>query len=350
MTLSVPPAKTTRREHQRGCQAGGQRAGDDAGHRPGRLGADGCGGVGQAGGGVGVDAHDGLALAVGGFCSRAWTRTGLLTPVRWPGSDRLVAEPRSSWASSPREVTPALANTLRRWNATVRGETQIWAATSLLDSPEADQLGDLELHRGQLHQRGDVALAGSLAGGAQLLGRAVGERFGVQVAEGLQGAPQVLAGVDATLGAAQPLAVGEVDAGLVQPATGALVVGQRVLRTAPRRLAGVASRHGAPVGDRGQRPRPAGGLGELGELVDPRAGQVGFAGSDGCVDALDGGHPGQDRAAGTGARWWRAPKVSPVAAARMPLGPPGQVVHGVGQDAQRVRRDDLVEVGAGRSS
>jgi Transposase len=31
---------------------------------------------------------------------------------------------RSSWASSPREVTPALAKWFRQWNATVRGETQ----------------------------------------------------------------------------------------------------------------------------------------------------------------------------------------------------------------------------------
>ena len=42
---------------------------------------------------------------------------------------------RSSWESSPRELTPAFANTLRRWNATVRGETQHWAAMSLFDKP-----------------------------------------------------------------------------------------------------------------------------------------------------------------------------------------------------------------------
>src|SRR6478735_3677399 len=59
----------------------------------------------------------------------------LLTPVRWPGYD-LVCQESSSWASSPREVTPVLANTLRRWKATVLGETQICAATSLLESPE----------------------------------------------------------------------------------------------------------------------------------------------------------------------------------------------------------------------
>jgi hypothetical protein len=42
----------------------------------------------------------------------------------------------SSWASSPREVTPALAETLRKWKATVRGQIQLWVATSLLDRPE----------------------------------------------------------------------------------------------------------------------------------------------------------------------------------------------------------------------
>ena len=37
--------------------------------------------------------------------------------------------------SSPRELTPVLVNTLRRWNSTVRGLTNSWAATSLFDSP-----------------------------------------------------------------------------------------------------------------------------------------------------------------------------------------------------------------------
>ena len=42
---------------------------------------------------------------------------------------------RSSWASSPREVTPALVKMFRRWKATVRGDTQHWAAMSLFDMP-----------------------------------------------------------------------------------------------------------------------------------------------------------------------------------------------------------------------
>ena len=36
----------------------------------------------------------------------------------------LAGQASSRWASSPREVTPVLVNTLRRWNATVRGDTQ----------------------------------------------------------------------------------------------------------------------------------------------------------------------------------------------------------------------------------
>jgi hypothetical protein len=44
---------------------------------------------------------------------------------------------RSSRASSPREMTPVLLKTLRRWKATVRGEIQHCAAASLFDMPRA---------------------------------------------------------------------------------------------------------------------------------------------------------------------------------------------------------------------
>lgn len=50
----------------------------------------------------------------------------------WPVAR--VGQARSMCASSPREVTPVLVNT-RRWNATVRGDTQHWAAASLFDRP-----------------------------------------------------------------------------------------------------------------------------------------------------------------------------------------------------------------------
>ena len=135
----------------------------------------------------------------------------------------------SSWASSPREVTPALANTLRRWNATVLGETQHLRGDLLVRQARGHQLGDLELHRSQLHQGGRVALAGGLPGRTQLRGRPFDQRIGVQVVEDLQGAAQVLAGVDATLGPAQPLPVGEVGASLVVGAARRGVMGQGVL-------------------------------------------------------------------------------------------------------------------------
>src|SRR4051812_40055962 len=47
----------------------------------------------------------------------------------------------------------------------------------LVREARADQLGDLELHRSELDQRGRVALAGCLARRAELLVRPFGERL-----------------------------------------------------------------------------------------------------------------------------------------------------------------------------
>ena len=127
-------------------------------------------------------------------------------------------------------------------------------------------------------------------------------------------------------------------------AAGAGVVGQRVGEQARRRASSGVGGHRAAVGDGGQRPRPAGGVGEPGELLDPAAGQVGFAGADGGVDALGRGHPGQDGQAQPGEVVQRAEGVARGCRVRA-LGPPGQVVDRVGQDAQRVAGDDLLEVG-----
>jgi hypothetical protein len=131
-------------------------------------------------------------------------------------------------------------------------------------------------------------------------------------------------------------------ASLVQTAAGALVVGQRLLEQTLR-LVRLRGRHGAPVGDCGERPWSAGGLGEAGELVGPPAGKVGFIGSYRCVDALDSGHPGQDRESEP-AQVVKGPEVVPRTGCVDPLGPAGEVVYRVGQDAQRVRRYDFVEV------
>ena len=68
--------------------------------------------------------------------------------------------------------------TLRRCASIVRGDRKSCAATSLLDRPCGHEAGDLELLRGELVDRARVALAGGLAGGAQLRPRALGQRLG----------------------------------------------------------------------------------------------------------------------------------------------------------------------------
>ncbi len=99
---------------------------------------------------VGVDVHGGLALAVGWSSALERGRERVCSPrsdgrdacnearlglqvepgelTRTPSPVRATADwsgqERSRWASSPREVTPVLVNTLRRWKATVRGDTQ----------------------------------------------------------------------------------------------------------------------------------------------------------------------------------------------------------------------------------
>ncbi len=128
-------------------------------------------------------------------------------------------------------------------------------------------------------------------------------------------------------------------------------MGQRLLEQGLR-LVRVSSGHGASVGDRGQCPRPARWpSAKPASSSTHRAGKVGFTGSYRCVDALDGGHPGQDREPEPTQVMEGAEGVSRRRRCADPLGPPGEVVHGVGQDAQRVRRHDLVEVAqAGRRS
>ena len=117
-------------------QSRGDRSGDDASHRSLRaVRSRTSGWVGWAVGRVSMLMAGSLSQSVVHCLERG--RERVCSP-RSDGRDRRRGcSPRSSRASSPRELIPALANTLRRWNATVRGETQICAATSLLDMPEA---------------------------------------------------------------------------------------------------------------------------------------------------------------------------------------------------------------------
>ena len=235
----------------------------------------------------------------------------------------------------------------------MRGDTQHWAAMSLFDRPWPDQSGDLAFHRCQGELGGRVALAGGLPGRAQLLAGAGGERLGAQVLERLERGTQVGAGVDAVLGAAQQLAVGEVGAGpVVRPAARFGVMGEGGLEQGWR--VGGLGEQGPPVVERGECPRPAGALGERGELLDPRCGLLVVAGADGGVDAVDRGQAvdGADPDAGEVVQGCAGVAVVGRAGA---LRPAGEVVHGVAEHAERLpgRRvevgEELVVVRGGRA-
>src|SRR3954466_13414235 len=79
-----------------------------------------------------------------------------------------------------------------------------------------DQPDDLRLLSGELGARLDAALAGDLAGGAQLAGSALGEPLHAHPGEQRVRCAQLLPSVQPTTPTAQPLAVDEV--GARQPA------------------------------------------------------------------------------------------------------------------------------------
>ena len=78
------------------------------------------------------------------------------------------------------------------------------------------------------------------------------------------------------------------------------------------------------------------------QLVGPATGQVGLVGADGRLDALRGRHARQHREPEP-AEVVQGPDVVSGAGGLGSLGPTGQVVHGVGQDAQGVGRGELLE-------
>ena len=105
-----------------------------------------------------------------------------------------------------------------------------------------------------------------------------------------------------------------------------------VQRLVEQRLGvGSAGRQRPAEGDGGEGPRPAGGLGELRQLLRPAPGGRGLLGAHCRLDPLQGPPSARGTGAGTGPGGAGRPTLSPVPAARRPLGPAGQVVHRVGR-------------------
>ena len=148
--------------------------------------------------------------------------------------------------------------------------------------------------------------------------------------------------------AAQPLPVGQLGASLRRAGDGHGRAGPEHPGTDASASA-VVGGHRAAVGDRGEGPRPAGGLGEPGELVPHPRRPLGLAGPHGRVDALRRRHPcqhGQPELA----QLMQSPDGVPGPGGAQPLGPAGQVVDRVGEDAQRVRGDTPRALQEGRRS
>ena len=202
MTLSVAPGKTTSVSTRAADRSGGQGPGDDA--------CDGSG-LGVAGAATSSRWSVGwVSMLMAVSLSQRWCTAaergrergcsprsdGRDAPV-WPVLRR--GQPRSSWASSPRGGDAGLGEDVAQVECHRPRRDPALGGDVLVGQPGADELGDLELHRGQLHQGGGVALAGGLAGGAQLLGRTAtrARRAGPRR---FQGVTQVLPGVDAALG------------------------------------------------------------------------------------------------------------------------------------------------------
>src|SRR5689334_15642823 len=115
-----------------------------------------------------------------------------------------------------------------------------------------DERGDLPFLGGELGRGGDVAAAGGLTGGAQLVRGAGGPPRGPEVLAYLERGAQVGARIDPAAGAAQVLAVAEVDARPVEPARGGASVLDRLLELLWR--VRVTGQQRAPVGGGGAGP------------------------------------------------------------------------------------------------
>src|SRR5947207_11401718 len=147
-----------------------------------------------------------------------------------------------------------------------------------------NERGDLPLLGSELGRGGDVAAAGGFAGGAQLLRGARGPPRGAEVVEYFERGAQVGAGIDPAAGAAQVLAVAEVDARPVEPARGGASVLDRLLELLGR--VRVIGQQGASVCGGGTRPARLDRHAELIEFCRPVASQVGALGADGGLGEL----------------------------------------------------------------
>src|SRR3954453_8531835 len=145
--------------------------------------------------------------------------------------------------------------------------------------PLPDQAGHLPFLRRQLVDGGDVAAAGGLPGGPQLLRGPGGPPGGAEVLEHLERGTQVRARVHPAPGAAQVLAVAEVDAGLIEAVVGGIGVLDRLLEL---RLGGrAAGEQRTAVCGRSQGPLGVGRGAERLELIGPVAAQGGGVGREG---------------------------------------------------------------------
>ena len=233
----------------------------------------------------------------------------------------------------------------------MRGRDPALRGDVLVRQPGGDELGDLELHRGQLDQGGRVAFAGGLAGGPELLGRR-GRRGRRRAGPGRS--PGRRAGA-----VGRRPAVGDGAATRRRPAgCGPRSEGRPARAWCEKRVLeqGLRLHLGPPVIARPKatvaraQGRPVASAKPARSSTDARA-RSGSSARTAASMRLRGGHPGDDgepepRGAGAGRRRCRH-----VAAARVALGPAGEVVHRVGQDAQRMPSAvTLLEVVAGGSS
>ena len=110
-------------------------------------------------------------------------------------------------------VSPSLVNTLLRWYSTVRGLMKSSLPISGLVCPSAASRAICASCGVRSACVDSGALAGCLAGCEELATGALGEGLGAHAVEHVVGGSQLLAGVEPSLFASQPLAVQQVSPG-----------------------------------------------------------------------------------------------------------------------------------------